>query len=95
LYEGGKKREVFNMKFQATVYVSLKQGYSDPEGETTTLALQGLGYAVTDVRSSKAYEMYLEAESKSEAETAIDEMCRRLLTNPIKDDYRFELREAR
>jgi len=83
------------MKFQATVYVSLKQGYSDPEGETTTLALQGLGYSVTHVRSSKAYEMYLEAESKVEAETAIDEICRRLLTNPTKDDYRFELREAR
>jgi phosphoribosylformylglycinamidine (FGAM) synthase PurS component len=43
------------MKFQVTVYVSLKKGYSDPEGETTTLALQGLEYAVTDVRSSKAY----------------------------------------
>jgi phosphoribosylformylglycinamidine synthase PurS subunit len=83
------------MKFQVTVYVSLKKGYSDPEGETTTLALQGLEYAVTDVRSSKAYEMYLEAESMSEAETAIDEMCRRLLTNPTKDNYRFELREAK
>ena len=83
------------MKFQATVYVSLKKGYSDPEGETTALALQGLGYAVTDVRSSKAYDVYLEAGNMNEAETTIDEMCRRLLTNPTKDDYRFELREAR
>ena len=95
LYEDGKKREVLNMKFQATVYVSLKKGYSDPEGETTALALQGLGYAVTDVRSSKAYDVYLEAGNMNEAETTIDEMCRRLLTNPTKDDYRFELREAR
>lgn len=82
------------MKFQATVYVSLKSGYSDPEGETTASALQGLGYKVTRVRSSKAYEVTLESGSMKEAEALLDEMCLRLLTNPTKDDYRFELREA-
>lgn len=83
------------MKFEAMVYVSLKKGYSDPEGETTATALRGLGYKVTDVRSSKAYDISLEASSPEEAERALDEMCRRLLTNPTKDNYRFELREAR
>ncbi|UCH57728.1 MAG: phosphoribosylformylglycinamidine synthase subunit PurS [Candidatus Bathyarchaeota archaeon] len=82
------------MIFNATVFVRLKSGYSDPEGETTAKALQGLGYNVTDVRSSKAYEITLEAKSREEAEEAVDEMCRRLLTNPTKDDYRFELREG-
>ena len=81
------------MKFHAVVYVSLKSGYSDPEGETTARALQGLGYKVTGVRSSKAYEISLESVSREEAEVAVEEMCRRLLTNPTKDDYRFELRE--
>lgn len=81
------------MKFHAVVYVSLKSGYSDPEGETTARALQGLGYKVTGVRSSKAYEISLESDSREEAEVAVEEMCRRLLTNPTKDDYRFELRE--
>jgi phosphoribosylformylglycinamidine synthase len=81
------------MKFHAIVYVSLKSGYSDPEGETTASALQGLGYKVTEVRSSKAYEVTLEAGNRKEAEAVVDEMCRRLLTNPTKDDYRFELRE--
>lgn len=81
------------MKFHAVVYVSLKSGYSDPEGETTARALQGLGYKVTGVRSSKAYEISLESVSREEAEAAVEEMCRRLLTNPTKDDYRFELRE--
>ena len=82
------------MRFSATVYVSLKKGYSDPEGETTANALQGLGYNVTQVRSSKAYEVSFEAESRDAAEATLDEMCRRLLTNPTKDDYRFELREG-
>lgn len=81
------------MRYLATVYVRLKPGYSDPEGETTARALQGLGYRVTDVRASKAYEVTLEAETREAAEAAMDEMCRRLLTNPTKDDYRFQLRE--
>ena len=82
------------MKFQATVYVSLKRGYSDPEGETAATALRGLGYDVDEVRASKAYEVAFEAESMEAAEATLDEMCRRLLTNPTKDDYSFELREA-
>ena len=82
------------MKFDATVYVSLKKGYSDPEGETTASAFRGLGYKVMDVRSSKAYEVSFEASSREEAERTLDEMCRRLLTNPTKDDYRFQIREG-
>ena len=82
------------MKFDATVYVSLKKGYSDPEGETTASALRGLGYKVKDVRSSKAYEVSFEAASREEAERTLDDMCRRLLTNPTKDDYRFQIREG-
>jgi len=81
------------MRFKATVYVSLKRGYSDPEGETTARALRGLGYSVSGVRVSKVYEVELEAESREGAERLVDEMCRRLLTNPTKDDYRFEIRE--
>ena len=85
--------DVNPMKFKAFVYVTLKSGYSDPEGETTAAALTGLGYRVLDVRSSKAYEISYEANNKSEAERLIDEMCRRLLTNPTKDDYHFEISE--
>jgi len=83
------------MKFKASVYVTLKVGYSDPEGETTASALRGLGYKVDDVRSSKAYEVVFEADNSSMAEKVVDEMCRRLLTNPTKDDYRFEISELK
>lgn len=82
-----------DMMFKATVYVTLKRGYSDPEGEATAKALQGLGYNVKDVRSSKAYEVYLDAVDLATAEKIVGEMCKRLLTNPTKDDYHFELSE--
>jgi len=81
------------MKYVATIHVSLKLGYSDPEGETTERALRGLGYNVSEVRASKAYDVTLEADTREAAEAMVDEMCRRLLTNPTKDDYRFDVRE--
>ena len=83
------------MNFHAVVYVRMKPGYSDPEGETTANALQGLGYKVSRVNSHKAYDVYFGESNFEKAEKTIEEMCRRLLTNPTKDDYRFELREVK
>ena len=82
------------MKFKAFVYVSLKSGYSDPEGDATAEALRGLGYEVEKVRASKAYQVTFEAKDRATADALMEEMCRRLLTNPTKDDYRYELSEA-
>ena len=82
------------MRFKAKVEVMLKAGHSDPEGDTTARALRELNYPVKGVNVSKAYTVIVEAASKAEAERMVDEMCRRLLANPTKDDYKFEIREA-
>lgn len=82
------------MKFAARVHVTLKKGYSDPEGETTVKALRGLGYHVLDVRVGKVYDISLEVGDEEEAKRLIDEICLRLLANPTKDDYHFELRSV-
>jgi phosphoribosylformylglycinamidine synthase len=81
------------MEFIAFVYVSLKSGYSDPEGEAAAQALRGLGYSIDNIKASKAYEITFKADNREAADSQIDEMCKRLLTNPTKDDYRIELRE--
>ncbi|MBS7637731.1 phosphoribosylformylglycinamidine synthase subunit PurS [Candidatus Bathyarchaeota archaeon] len=82
------------MRFAARVHVTLKRGYSDPEGETTARALKGLGYSVLDVRVGKVYDLSLEAGDEEEARRIIEEICLRLLANPTKDDYSFELRDV-
>lgn len=82
------------MKFNANVHVKLKEGYSDPEGEITAKALKGLGYSVLDVRVSKSYHILLDAIDAGEAKRLIEEMSQRLLSNPTKDDYRYEISEA-
>jgi phosphoribosylformylglycinamidine synthase len=83
------------MKFKAIVKVSLKAGHSDPEGETTAKSLKELQYHVETVKVGKTYEISLNATSKSEAESQVDEMCRRLLANPTKDDYSFTVEETK
>jgi phosphoribosylformylglycinamidine synthase len=83
------------MEYCARVEVSLKPGHSDPEGETTKKALSELNYPVKAVNVSKVYTIRLEAKSLKSAEQKVDEICRRLLANPVKDDYRFEIEEVR
>ena len=83
------------MEYIARVEVSLKPGHSDPEGETTSASLSELNYSVKSVRVSKVYEILLEAGSLAEAERYVDEMSRRLLANPVKDNYSFRLEEVK
>ncbi|MEM2320655.1 MAG: phosphoribosylformylglycinamidine synthase subunit PurS [Candidatus Bathyarchaeia archaeon] len=83
------------MKYIARVEVALKPGHIDPEGETTKNALVELKYPVESVRVSKVYEIVLKANSINEAKGIIEEMCRRLLANPVKDDYRYNIEEIK
>ncbi|MBS7624510.1 MAG: phosphoribosylformylglycinamidine synthase subunit PurS [Candidatus Bathyarchaeia archaeon] len=82
------------MRYVARVEVSLKPGHSDPEGETTRDALVELKYPIESVRVSKVYEIIFEAESIDEAKVKVEEMCRRLLANPVKDDYKYSIEEV-
>ncbi|MBS7616468.1 phosphoribosylformylglycinamidine synthase subunit PurS [Candidatus Bathyarchaeota archaeon] len=75
------------MKYHLKVEVGLKPGHSDPEGETTSRLLRELGYKVDRVNVSKVYNVILEASSRQEALTKAEEMCKRLLANPTKDNY--------
>ena len=82
------------MKCKARVEVSLKLGHSDPEGETTRQSLVGLGYPVQSVAVAKVYEIVLEAKGSAAAKKLVDDMCKRLLANPVKDNYHVEVEEA-
>ncbi len=82
------------MLYRARVEVSLKPGHSDPEGETAARSLRELTYPVKTVGVSKTYTVILEAASKKEAEAHVDEMCRKLLANPTKDNYTIKVEEA-
>ena len=81
--------------FLARVFVSLKPTVNDPEGQTIMGGLHSLGFsAVGSVRAGKYMEMRLDAESRQKAEEMVEEMCRRLLANPVIEDFRFDIEEA-
>lgn len=81
------------MKYAAKIEVSLKPGHSNPEGETTQRLLLELGYNVSAVEVSKVYTVILQAANPAEAKTKAQEMSKRLLANPTKDNYTITLVE--
>jgi phosphoribosylformylglycinamidine synthase PurS subunit len=83
------------MMYRAKIEVSLKPGHSDPEGEMTGQSLRELKFFVKEASVSKVYTIVFEAESRKEAEEAVEEMCRRLLANPTKDNYSYEIEDAK
>jgi phosphoribosylformylglycinamidine synthase subunit PurS len=81
------------MHWLAEVHVSLRTGIADPEGQTIASALRSLGYpSVSEVRSGKLMRISFDADDASSAEAAVDEMCRRLLANPVMETASWELR---
>ena len=81
------------MKYSAKVEVKFKDGLFYPEGETTKKSLQGLKFSVNDVKLSKVFSIIVEANSKEEVHSLVEEMCKKLLANPNKDDYRISIEE--
>ena len=76
------------MSYAARVSVTLKAGIADPQGQTIERALPALGYdGVTDVRVGKVIELSVDASDESEAKRRVEEMCERLLANPVIEAY--------
>ena len=76
------------MPYVASVNVMLKEGISDPQGLTIERALPALGYeGVSGVRVGKRIDLEIEAPTPDEARSRVEEMCRRLLANPVIESY--------
>ena len=79
----------------AKIYVTLKPGVLDAQGDTVKSALETLGFTgVEGVRIGKFMVVTLNSATKEQGTAQIEDMCRRLLANPIIEDYAFELEEA-
>lgn len=80
--------------FLARVYISLKPTVNDPAGNTIQGALANLGYAADSVRSGKFFQVTVQSENASTAKESVEEMCRRLLANPVIETYEVEVEPA-
>jgi phosphoribosylformylglycinamidine synthase subunit PurS len=77
---------------KAEIRIELKQGVADPEGENTKKALELLGFkGIRSVKTVKLFEMELSMDEE-QAKVACEEMSRKLLANPVIQNYRIELK---
>jgi phosphoribosylformylglycinamidine synthase len=84
-----------DLRYLARVYVTLKSTVNDPQGLTIRGALRQLGFAEIDsVRAGKYLEIRVTAVNEGDARERVSEMCRKLLANPVIEEFRFDLESA-
>jgi len=79
------------MTFTFVVGIGRKPGLSDPEGTTTARALTSLGFAgVKRVSFGRTITIEIDAADEAAARASVEEMCTKLLANPVIEDYTIE-----
>jgi phosphoribosylformylglycinamidine synthase PurS subunit len=77
---------------KAHVWVMMKQTVLDPQGQAIQHALAGLGFtAVRDVRQGKFFVLQLDGLGRDEAQKHVERIAREVLTNPVIEEFRFEI----
>jgi len=80
--------------FEARVDVQHLPGIADPAGATVERALPALGYTkVTHVRIGKTIRLVVDAPDAAQARAQVEEMCERLLANPVIEAYEVTISE--
>ena len=82
------------MMLEAKVTITLKKGVSDPEGANTLKALHLLGFDnVKDAKTIRTFDFIIEGNDKNKVKKDVEQMCQRLLTNPVIHNYEIEIEE--
>ncbi len=82
-------------RFRLEIRVIPRPGLLDPEGKAIQHALRSLDYEqVREVSVGKLLYLDVEAESSEEARKGADAMCRRLLANPVTEDFEIEVQDV-
>jgi len=77
---------------KARVLIRLKPSILDAQGASVQRALDGLGFQeVRDVRVGKVLDLDLDGESRDEGRRRVEEMCARLLVNPVIEEFTVEV----
>ena len=74
------------MKISATV--TLKKDVLDPQGKVVSQTLKNMGYDnIVNVRQGKYFEIELNEKDNEKAKKIVEEICKKLLTNIVIEDY--------
>jgi phosphoribosylformylglycinamidine synthase len=76
---------------KARVHIMPKPGILDPQGKAIQGALNGLGFSgIVEARQGKIIEIEIAETDEAKAKVEIDAMCRKLLANPVMENFRIE-----
>ena len=79
------------MKISATV--TLKKEVLDPQGKVVSQTLKNMGYdSIVNVRQGKYFDIELNENNKETAKKIAEEICKKLLTNVVIEDYTIDLK---
>ena len=82
------------MKFKAEIDIMPLKTLLDPQGKAVTASMQNVGLSeIKNIRIGKHITLEIDAENKEDANTKIDEACRKILANQIMEHYEFTLEE--
>lgn len=81
--------------YHSTVRVTLRPSILDPQGKAVEHAIESLGVGpVSHVRIGKYVEFMVDEQDEGAARRATEDVCRKLLANPVMEDYSYELRKV-
>ncbi len=73
---------------KVSVTVTLKKDVLDPQGKVVEKTLKNMGYSnIANIRQGKHFEIEINESDKKKAESIIEEICKKLLTNMVIEDY--------
>jgi phosphoribosylformylglycinamidine synthase subunit PurS len=78
---------------KATVLVRPKPGILDPQGQAVVGSLRQLGFAVDDARVGRVVDLEVGNGDREHVRAELDQMCKKLLANPLIESYEIELVE--
>jgi phosphoribosylformylglycinamidine synthase subunit PurS len=83
-----------NAAWKVDVFVTLKPSVLDPQGSTVLAALQGMGYdQLLETRLGKYFNLTFAGDlAQANVEKQVDQICHKLLANPVIERYRFHVR---
>lgn len=84
------------MKFKAEINVMPLKALLDPQGKAVLQSMNNIGFkTVGDVRIGKHISIELEAKTKKEADTLVEDACKKMLINPIMESFEFTVKEVK
>jgi phosphoribosylformylglycinamidine synthase len=82
--------------FEAKVIVQLMKGISDPEGVNTLKAIHLLGFVkVQQVKTIRTFDLLIDGTDKNQVKKDVEQICQRLLTNPVIHHYEIAIEEKK